>query len=109
MRITLTILTVLTLLVTIAAINGCSDPNEVTTEMKIEKITPTVEVQKKAYSRFEVTRVSKFSDSLAYDGERGIYIIKDKETGVEYVGVSGIGISELGAHQAGKVRKADER
>ena len=48
--------------------------------------------------RFNVTLVAKFSDSLAYDSERGIYLITDKKTGKELVGISGVGISELGSH-----------
>lgn len=37
------------------------------------------------------------------------YIITDTKTGTEYIGVSGIGITETGSHQAGKARVADER
>ena len=48
--------------------------------------------------RFKVDMVAKFDDNLAYDGIRGIYVIVDKQTKKEYVGVSGIGISELGSH-----------
>ncbi|HCJ5492477.1 TPA: hypothetical protein NUW79_003117 [Escherichia coli] len=39
-----------------------------------------------------------YKDSLAYDGERGIYTITDNKTGKEFVGVSGVGIAELGSH-----------
>ena len=59
--------------------------------------------------RFEVTRVQKVYDSLAYDGKRGIYLIKDTETGATYFGVSGIGVTELGSHSNGKTRRTDER
>lgn len=62
-----------------------------------------------SYTRFEIERVAKFQDDLAYNDERGIYIIKDKKTGIEYLGISGIGISELGSHSVGKQRKTDER
>lgn len=48
--------------------------------------------------RFTVTLGAKFKDSLAYDGERGIYMITDNKTGKEFVGVSGVGIAELGSH-----------
>lgn len=48
--------------------------------------------------RFNVTLVAKFYDSLAYDEQRGIYLITDKKTGKEMVGISGVGISELGSH-----------
>lgn len=64
---------------------------------------------KENVDRFSVVRVSKFRDDLAYNNWRGIYIITDKSTGVEYVGVSGIGISELGSHKSGKSTVTDER
>ncbi len=78
---------------------------------------PTISMQMEApqhpiYSanaRFEVQRVAVFSDDLAYNDRRGIYIIKDTVTGTEYVGVSGIGISEVGRHINGKVTVQDER
>lgn len=44
--------------------------------------------------RYEVTRVCTFEDDFAFKGQRGIYEIKDKKTGKEYFGISGIGISE---------------
>ena len=63
--------------------------------------------------RYSVERVGLFADTLAYHGQRGIYIIKDKDTGKEYIGVSGIGISEAGSHSQsdGKTTTvyADER
>ncbi|HHN9420225.1 TPA: hypothetical protein ACP7Q5_004842, partial [Escherichia coli] len=59
--------------------------------------------------QYRVTRVGVFRDELAYDGKRGIYEIRDVETGKKYVGISGIGISEVAAHQAGKSSKPDER
>lgn len=48
--------------------------------------------------RFQVDRVAIFEDRLAYEDKRGIYIIRDVQTGKEYVGVSGVGISEIGSH-----------
>lgn len=60
-------------------------------------------------NRFKVERVGLFKDDLAYDGHRGIYIITDTKTGQELVGLSGIGISELGSHKSGKARHSDER
>jgi hypothetical protein len=50
-------------------------------------------------ARFEVERVGVLSDDLAYNNRRGIYIIRDTSTGREYVGLSGVGISELGDHE----------
>jgi hypothetical protein len=57
-------------------------------------------------ARFKVTRVGVFKDTVAYNDKRGIYILKDLKTGKEYLGISGIGISEVGAHGKGI---ADER
>lgn len=60
-------------------------------------------------SRVDVTRIGVFRDDLAYSGRRGVYVIRDKKTGAEFLGISGIGISELGSHQSGKVSVGDER
>jgi hypothetical protein len=60
-------------------------------------------------NRVTVTRLSRFSDNLAYDNERGVYLIRDNETGQEFIGISGIGISELGSHRSGKRTVGDER
>lgn len=60
-------------------------------------------------NRIRVTKIATFSDTTAYDNERAIYIIHDAETGKEFVGISGIGISELGSHTSGDDRVKDER
>ena len=59
--------------------------------------------------KFELKKVQSFNDSAAYGGYRDVYILKDNETGKEYIGVSGIGISERGSHISGKNNKQDER
>lgn len=63
--------------------------------------------------RIKVTKMSEFRDTLAYDNWRGVYLIQDKQTGKEYIGISGIGISEVGSHTrlVGKVQQSvgDER
>lgn len=59
--------------------------------------------------RFRIERVGVFNDSIAYLGVRGVYVITDTRTGREFVGVSGIGISENGSHLVGKVTIGDER
>lgn len=59
--------------------------------------------------RFSIVQVDIFKDDLAYDDKRAIYILTDRKTGKEYVGISGIGIAELGDHPAGKAKVADER
>lgn len=50
------------------------------------------------FGRFSVTQVARFNDSDAYNSSRKIFLIRDKQTGSEYVGVSGVGISEVGTH-----------
>lgn len=70
------------------------------------KTPPKAETQ----GRFQVERVGTFSDSMAYNGKRGIYVVKDTQTGDEYVGVSGVGISVISRHGCGKgCSAADER
>lgn len=58
---------------------------------------------------WSLQRVAQFHDDYAYGGWRCVYILRDTRTGREWVGVSGIGISELAAHPIGKVRVEDER
>lgn len=60
-------------------------------------------------SRFSLELVQSFYDSKAYNSDRGVYILKDKQTGKEYVGISGVGITELGSHTTGKTTTTDER
>jgi hypothetical protein len=59
--------------------------------------------------RFSVECVGILDDPIAYGNRRGIYVIKDRNTGKEYIGLSGVGISEVGSHMAGKTRVSDER
>lgn len=60
-----------------------------------------------------VTKLSEFRDGLAYNDWRGVYMMKDKKTGQSWIGISGIGISEVGSHSqmVGKVmtQKVDEQ
>lgn len=51
---------------------------------------PTVED-----SRFRVERAAVFEDSLAYNNRRGIYILTDKKTERTYIGISGVGVTEM--------------
>ena len=71
--------------------------------------TPLVTTTPSSDARFSVSRVGVVSDELAYCGKRGVYVIVDRKTGQEYVGLSGVGISELGSHQVGKNHVSDER
>jgi hypothetical protein len=78
---------------------------------KQRKIAQPVQLSNE--SRFSVARIGVVDDDLAYGGQRGVYLIKDSETGAEYFGVSGVGISETGSHtrMVGKttVTDRDER
>lgn len=69
----------------------------------------TKQVAQPVPSRFVLERVQIVSDDLAYNNERGVYILRDTQTGQDYIGVSGIGITELGDHRSGKMTVQDER
>lgn len=62
-----------------------------------------------AAGRVSVTRIGVIKDDLAYGKRRGIYLIRDSETEAEFIGISGIGISELGEHSVRNGSDADER
>lgn len=81
---------------------GCGP--EPTIEMA--RVTPQSTEQS---PRFQVTRVAVFEDGLAYGGRRGIYVIVDTKTGTQFIGVSGVGISETGSHTCNKTTISDER
>jgi hypothetical protein len=48
--------------------------------------------------RFQVKEMARFRDSDAYNNSRKIFLITDKDSGKEFIGVSGVGISEVGTH-----------
>ena len=52
-----------------------------------------------ASTRFEIRLEQMVADEIAYGDRRGVYVILDRQTGREYVGISGVGIAELGAHE----------
>ena len=60
-------------------------------------------------SRISVTEISRFEDSSAYRGYRKVFLFHDNTTGKEWIGVTGVGVSEVGSHQSGKMRAEDER
>jgi hypothetical protein len=88
-----------TLIPLIALLSACSPP----ADTHMGKFIPTVN------SRVSVTRVAIFEDDIAYNGLRGAYLIKDLVTGKEFIGISGVGISEIGSHSTGKTIISDER
>ncbi len=65
-------------------------------------VDPTATMVVENKSDWQVTRIAVIVDDLAYDGRRGIYLVRNSVTGQEYVGVSGVGISEIGQHTCGK-------
>lgn len=82
-----------------SCIAGCEGV-KVTMPMEV-KDAPALKdapVTAESLHRFKVKRDGVFEDSLAYNGKRGVYVITDTHTGKEFVGVSGIGVSEIGSH-----------
>lgn len=90
------------------ALTGCGpDPTmRMRDQTKAHQVEPPAVVD---INRFDVTRVGVFYDDIAYDERRGVYVIVDRQTGREYVGVSGVGIAETGTHSGGKTQHPDER
>ena len=82
---------------------GCNP--EPTIEMKVAP----QKVEAQEHSDYSISRVGVFKDDLAYNQLRGIYEIIDNKTGKKYIGVSGIGICELGSHRVNKADVPDER
>lgn len=82
---------------------GCEPAKEVEhKKMQLDYNTPSD-------GRFELEKVQSFVDGDSYSRTRSIFILTDKQTGKEYVGVSGVGISEMGSHLSGKTTVSDER
>jgi hypothetical protein len=80
---------------------------EADTPMAVTKPGPTV-TPEDTY-RIQVSRIGVIPDDIAYNNKRGIYVITDRQTGREYIGVSGVGITEVGSHRNGKSTVTDER
>ena len=87
-------------------LGGCGQE---TTKTPVALTSGQAGVPVQVSQRFVVVRQQVFNDDLAYGGERGVYVITDTKTGIEYFGVSGVGISELGTHRSGKSSVSDER
>jgi hypothetical protein len=108
--------TSLMLLAATAALSGCCSENDAACNAERAASRPTAYVTptpagavSELQRRVTVERIDVVSDSLAYGGKRGVYVIRDTKTGREFVGVSGVGIAELGSHPSGKTQSADER
>lgn len=76
-------------------VSGC-DKSE-----RTRQYTNPSNIEVKPDDRFSVNRVQVVYDELAYNSKRGIYVITDKKTGKEFLGVSGIGVAELSGARAG--------
>jgi len=108
-------------IVTAALLAGCgcnddpacrTDQQQVAAASTYVTAKPAAPVQTPAPAqarRVTVERIDVVNDTLAYNGARGIYLIRDSQTGQEFIGVSGVGVAELGDHQSGKTRARDER
>jgi len=70
---------------------------------------PTTTMAIGGSDRVSVARIAVIKDDLAYRDRRGVYIITDTKTGQEFIGVSGVGISQTGSHMNGKTSVADEQ
>jgi hypothetical protein len=68
-----------------------------------------VDIQNQIEDRITVKRIAVMHDDIAYSDYRGVYLITDNKTGKEYIGLSGVGISESGSHQSGKASISDKR
>ena len=97
----------LSLAVCLTALLACDTP-KANTPMP-SYINGQVTQQVPAQQRIKIEQIGSFDDYFAYNGMRGIYIISDQKTGKEFIGISGIGISETGLHLAGKAPVSDER
>jgi hypothetical protein len=100
MQRTLVILTALTL-------TACGQEPDMAMHSRQRQVAPGAPVTEN--ERVTVERIGIFRDKLAYGDRRGVYVIRDKATGREFIGVSGVGIAETGTHQSGKISIQDER
>lgn len=90
----------------VVMLTGCDDPTRAPDYARVQMQVET----RGETDRVSVVKLTEFRDGLAYENMRGIYIITDKKTGKEYIGVSGIGITETGSHACGKgCTRQDER
>ena len=95
------------ILMLFCALAACScDVTQPNIEMKTADVKKAVSTQE---NRVSVERIGVFKDNIAYYGTRGVYVIHDNETNTDFIGVSGVGISEVGRHILGKVSIEDEK
>lgn len=82
---------------------GCSDPRPYEQVVTVNRV-PSAELP-----RVNVEIIGRFTDPLAYRDVRGIYVVTDRKTGKEYIGISGVGITEAGTSTVGKMTNEIER
>jgi len=86
------------LIVVLAALSSACSKKEPAPEDSVPFQPLSLNSESSATDRFEVRLVQRVSDKIAYGQQRGVYVIVDRTTGKEFVGVSGVGIAELGLH-----------
>ena len=69
--------------------NGCDDNNIYTNPVKELVID-------NQSARFKLEKIQSFSDFAADNGVRNVYILVDKTSGIEYLGVEGLGLTQIG-------------
>lgn len=91
------------ILIAVLALAGCDSDTRVSSDAR--QMMPV-----NVNDRVQVVKIQEFRDELAYENVRAIYVITDKDTGQEYIGLSGVGIVEVGRHGCGKgCSREDER
>ena len=93
----------------VLALSACGVQTSDSNMQLVDSTSPQASPQVTNSTRFKVEIVGKFNDDLAYNHERGVYILHDTVSGKDFVGVSGVGISEIGSHLSGKIFVEDER
>lgn len=95
------------ILIALSLLAGCSPPPP--GQLQSAYAGQDAPVGNAPSNRVRVELLNVIHDKTAYDGRRGVYLITDTQTGREFIGVSGVGISEVGSHQSGKTQASDER
>lgn len=97
----------LALLLSLFALSACSEQPPGPLSTAYEKPPETGLANPSDRVKVEVLNVIR--DTTAYNNRRGVYLITDTQTGQQFIGVAGVGISEVGSHKAGKTTVQDER
>lgn len=88
---------------------GCGENSHPDYVQRYKMPTPTVAPNiPSAQARFKVIREQVVSDDIAAQGQRGVYVITDLQTGREYIGVSGVGVAETERIKRGKSSRDED-